>query len=55
VLLFDREGETLVKDATPAQAARASTLRIGDTLEVDARGRLHEHRAEQERHGGIEL
>jgi hypothetical protein len=55
VLLFDREGETLVKDATPAQAARASTLRIGDTLEVDARGRLHEHRAEQEKPGGIEL
>jgi hypothetical protein len=55
VLLFDREGETLVKDATPAQAARASTLRIGDALEVDARGRLHERRAEQEKPGGMEL
>jgi hypothetical protein len=55
VLLFDRAGGTLVKDATPAQAARASTLRIGDTVEVDARGRLHEHRAEQEKPGGMEL
>ncbi len=55
VLLFDREGETLVKDATPAQAARASTLRIGDTVKVDARGRLHEHQVGQEKPGGMEL
>jgi hypothetical protein len=56
VLLFDRDGgETLVKDATPAQAAHASILRIGDTVEVDARGRLHEHRAQQEKPGGMEL
>jgi hypothetical protein len=49
VLLFDRDGETLIKDATPAQAARASTMRIGDTLEVDARGRLHDHRPQQQK------
>jgi hypothetical protein len=55
VLLFDRDGKTLVKDATPAQAARASTLRIGDTVEIDARGRLHEHRPEHEKPGGMEL
>ncbi|HQT76438.1 MAG TPA: hypothetical protein PLD10_05250 [Rhodopila sp.] len=30
-------------------------LRIGDAVEVDARGRLHEQRAEQEKPGGMEL
>lgn len=54
VLLFERDGETLVKNATPARAARASTLRIGDTLEVDARGRMHEHQAQTEKLKGQE-
>ncbi|WP_284948019.1 TraI/MobA(P) family conjugative relaxase [Acidisoma cladoniae] len=49
VLLFDRDGETLVKNATPAQAARASTIRIGDAVDVDARGRLHEHQVQPEK------
>jgi hypothetical protein len=54
VLLFDRDGETLVKTATPAQAARASTMRIGDTLEVDARGRMHAHPPQPEKAKGQE-
>jgi hypothetical protein len=45
VLLFDRNGETLVKPVSAAQAARASTWRIGDSVEVDERGRLHENHA----------
>lgn len=48
VLLFDRDAETLVKVVSPAQAARASTWRIGDTVQVDERGRLHDHRPQQE-------
>jgi hypothetical protein len=55
VLLFDRDGETLVKPVTAAQAAQASTWRIGDAVKVDERGRLHEQRAEQEKSGGVEL
>jgi hypothetical protein len=55
VLLFDRDGETLVKPVTAAQAARASTWRIGDAVEVDERDRLHEQRAEQEKPEGVEL
>jgi hypothetical protein len=47
VLLFDRDGETLVKPATAAQVARASILRIGDALAVDARGRMHEQQEQQ--------
>lgn len=44
VLLLDRGGETLVKPASPAQAAKASTWQIGDSVRLDERGRLHEHR-----------
>jgi hypothetical protein len=55
VLIFERDGETLVKPVSAAQAARASTWRIGDSVEVDERGRLHEQREEQEKDGGVEL
>jgi hypothetical protein len=44
--LFERDGATLVKDATRAQAVRASTIPIGGTVEVDERGRLHEHQSQ---------
>jgi hypothetical protein len=55
VLLFERDGETLVKPVSAAQAARAATWRVGDLVEVDDHGRLHDHRAEQEKPGGVEL
>ena len=48
VLIFDREGETLVKPASPAQAAKASTWRIGDIVRIDHRGRHHDHRPLQQ-------
>jgi Relaxase/Mobilisation nuclease domain/Large polyvalent protein-associated domain 7 len=54
VLLFDRASETLVKDATPAQAARASTWRIGDLMQIDRRGRLHDQQLHRERSDGLE-
>ncbi|QCG94046.1 hypothetical protein E6C67_08865 [Azospirillum sp. TSA2s] len=40
VVLLHRGGETLVKPVTPAQAAKASTWRVGQTVEMDSRGRL---------------
>ncbi|WP_353654391.1 TraI/MobA(P) family conjugative relaxase [Azospirillum sp. A1-3] len=40
VVLLHRGGETLVKPVTPAQAAKASTWRVGQTVELDSRGRL---------------
>jgi hypothetical protein len=49
VLLFERDGETLVKPVSAAQAARASTWRIGDSVEVDERGRLHDHRPQDQK------
>ena len=45
-LLFDRDGEMLVKVVSPAQAARASTWRIGDIVQVDER---EEHDPQQDR------
>jgi hypothetical protein len=54
VLLFDRGGETLVKPATSAQAARASTWQIGDSIDIDERGRSHEARPDQEKPKGME-
>ena len=55
VLLFDREGATLVKLATSNQAAHAFTLHIGDAVEVDVRGRLHEKQPEQGNAKGVEM
>lgn len=49
VLLFDRDGDTLVKPVTQAQAARASTWHVGDAVQVDERGRLHHHQPQQEK------
>ena len=43
-VLLNREGATLVKIVSPAQAAKASTWRIGDIVHVDEHGRLHDHR-----------
>nr|WP_281262067.1 TraI/MobA(P) family conjugative relaxase [Azospirillum thermophilum] len=40
VVLLQRGGETLVKPVTPAQAAKASTWRVGQTVELDSRGRF---------------
>lgn len=40
VVLLHRGGETLVKPVTPAQAAKASTWRVGQTVELDYQGRL---------------
>ena len=54
VLLFDCDGETLVKPVTGAQAARASTWQVGETVRVDERGRLHEDEARQEGTDGQE-
>jgi hypothetical protein len=54
VLLFERDGETLVKPVSAAQAARASTWRIGASVEVDERGRLHEQQARPETLSGQE-
>lgn len=47
-LLFDRDGETLVKPASGRQAARASTWPAGDTVQVDERGRVVSHQPQQE-------
>jgi hypothetical protein len=55
VLLFEHHGETLVKPVSAAQAARASTWRVGDCIDVDERGRLHDRRGEREKPGGVEL
>ena len=44
VTLLERAGETLVKQVSPAQAAKASTWRIGDTVRTDDTGRFHDHR-----------
>jgi hypothetical protein len=49
VLLLDRDGETLVKPVSAAQAARAAIWRVGDTVQVDERGRLHDNQTSQER------
>jgi len=49
VLLFDRDGETLVKPVSAAQAARASTWHVGDSVQVDERGRLHDDQHQQVR------
>ncbi|MCM8735504.1 relaxase/mobilization nuclease domain-containing protein [Azospirillum sp. A1-3] len=40
VVLLHRGGETLVKPVTPAQAAKASTWRVGQTVELNSGGRL---------------
>lgn len=40
VVLLQRGGETLAKPVTPAQAAKASTWRVGQTVELDGRGRF---------------
>ena len=48
-VLLHREGETLVKVVSPAQAAKASTWRIGDAVRTDDRGRFHDHRQQGER------
>jgi hypothetical protein len=47
LLLFDRDGETLVKPVSAAQAAHASTWKVGDFVQVDARGRLHDDQTQQ--------
>jgi Relaxase/Mobilisation nuclease domain/Large polyvalent protein-associated domain 7 len=52
VLLFDRGGETLVKAVSRAQAAKVSTWRVGDGARLDERGRLHDHRPQEERSEG---
>jgi hypothetical protein len=44
VTLLERAGETLVKQVSPAQAAKASTWRIGDIIRTDNTGRFHDHR-----------
>jgi Relaxase/Mobilisation nuclease domain/Large polyvalent protein-associated domain 7 len=48
-VLLHREGETLVKVVSPAQAAKASTWRVGDAVRTDDRGRFHDHRQQGER------
>lgn len=54
VLLFDREGETLVKAAPDSQDARTSTWRVGDTVQADERGRVVSHQPQQEQSAGRE-
>ncbi len=51
-VLLDRDGETLVKVVSAAQAAKASTWRVGDTVRTDDRGRFHDHQPSSEQTKG---
>ena len=48
-VLLHKDGQTLVKVVTPAQAAEAAAWSVGDAVRADDRGGLHDHRpAEQQ-------
>ena len=51
-VLLHREGETLVKVVSPAQAAKASTWRVGHAVRVDDRGRFHDRTKDAEQAKG---
>jgi hypothetical protein len=51
-VLLNREGETLVKVVSPAQAAKASNWRVGDDVQTDDRGRLHDRQTKESAQNG---